>query len=254
MAFNFKDFIIGNLPYYFISQDTYKDNNGKGLLERYLGIFSSYIDEDIYPQINNYLNIIDASICEEKFLTHLSDVLGNPPDVFKNEEQYRNLLSYIVSIYKIKGTEDGYKLFFAILGFEVEIEEIIPNLNSNLYDGEDLYDNTSNYDIGQCQPCSLYNLKFYISSGEQMLDVSTVLLLQAAIDFNEPINATLGKLTYVLFLEDEMSISISDDYLLIGEEVELYDTGNIYDEEILLIRSSTTIKASTDLPSSITQI
>jgi phage tail-like protein len=255
MAFNFKNFIIGNLPYYIIANDSYKDSEGKGLLERYLGVFSDYIDEDIYPQIKDYLNVIDASICDEKFLNHLSDVLGNPPDIFKNEQQYRNLLSYIVSVYKIKGTRDAYELFFSIIGFKIEIEEIQPDLETFIYDGEGLYDNPIEYDNGRCQACSTYNIQFFPLLGDgSALNLNDIILLQAAIDFNEPINANLNTFTYILEVEDNMYITITDTDELIGTIPELYDTGEIYDEDSTPINSSSPLKASSSNPSSITEI
>lgn len=258
MAFTFKQFIIGNLPSYIIDQDSYKDAQGKGLLERYLGIFADYIDTELYPQINDYLNIVDASICGEQYLNHLSDVLGNPPDIFKNEEQYRNLLSYIVSVYKIKGTKAAYELFFNILGYKIEIEEVLPDLLSYIYDGNSDYDTEQLYDLGACESCSYYNIKFYplVQDGLE-LDLSNLALLKAAIDFNEPINAKLNNFTFVLDVEDIMDITIGEEAtgpILTGEVIQIYDNGEIYDENITIIKSSTSIRASTDLPSSIDNI
>ena len=235
MAFNFIDFIVGNLPNYFLEEDTYKDTDNKGLFERYMGMYGGYIDEELYPQINNYLNIIDASICDSKFLNHISDVLGNPPDVFKNEAQYRNLLSYIVSVYKIKGTKRAYELFFSILGFNIEIEEVEPVNAEYLYDNEGEYDKgdpLSVYDQTLCAPCSVYNIKFYFSdSSIELTDINILSLLDAAIKFNEPINATLGSLTMALFIEDTIDLDIIDEGVIITPEtVELYDTGNLYDD------------------------
>lgn len=254
MAFKFRDLLIDNLPYYYIEKDSYKDINGKGLLERYLEVFTGYIDKELYEPINNYLEIVDASICDEKYLNHLSDVLGNPPDIFRDEQQYRNLLSYIVSVYKIKGTKDAYELFFSIIGFRIEIEENQPDPETYIYDTTLLYDNLETYDHNQCENCSSYSIKFYPQVGDgTSLNLSDVVLLQAAIDFNEPINANLTAFSYVLELEDNIGISITDTIDLTGTAPELYDTGEIYDEDSTPINSSSSIKASTGLPSSSTE-
>ena len=255
---DFKTFILHDLPDYFYDKDTYKHSNGKGLFERYLVLFGEYIDTDIYEPINNYLNIIDASICEGKFLNHLSDVLGNPPDVFKNEQQYRNLLSYIVSVYKIKGTIDAYELFFNILGFDIVLTEEVPNVADSSYDYLNEYDGETQYDIDSCIPCSYYDIRFsYIDNPGELLDLNTLKLLRQAVNFNQPINAKLKALTYILVLTDSMNISINEEDTeptLIGEVLAIFDTDSEYDEQLETIKASTSIKASTGLPSSTTEI
>jgi phage tail-like protein len=199
----FKTFIFERLPYYFKSEDTYKDINNEGLLERYLSIFGSHLDEDLIPDITCYLNILDASICEEKFLTHISDSLGNPPDVFQTEAEYRNLLLYIVSMYKIKGTRDSYELFFSILGFDVLITEIAPIITDGItsrYDSDTItrYDSGSTldtYDLGECEPCSGYDVELTPKQGSNItLDQSMINKINEVIKFNEPINAKLRNL------------------------------------------------------------
>ena len=104
-GFAFQTFIQDRLPDYFRRNDTYVDENGDGLLLRYLSIFGDELDQEVIPTIECYLNIIDAQNCDAQYLTHISDVLGNPPDIFGDDDMYRNLLSYICSVYKIKGTK-----------------------------------------------------------------------------------------------------------------------------------------------------
>lgn len=228
---HFRDII----PLQIKERDTYKDSNDEGLYERYMALFGEYIDTDIIPEINCYLSIIDANVAEERFLNHISDVLGNPPDVFKNVEQYRNLLSYIVSVYKIKGTKEAYALFFAILGFDIEITEIEPGLSNPNYDSGRIYDAGSNldlYDQDSCHPCSSYSIVFsYRGTGEVLLDANLLNLLRAAITFNEPINAVLDSLTLRLVIEDIMSIGIIEEIESEIVPLPYYDTALNYDED-----------------------
>jgi phage tail-like protein len=233
---NFKDFIVSKLPRYFIREDSYKDNEDKGLLERYMALFGENIDDTMASEIEEYLNILDSSICEEKFLNHISDVLGNPPDVFNNEEQYRNLLSYIVSVYKIKGTKRAYELFFSILGFNITITELPLLVPSSNYDNDADYDSDVTvdlYDQNICQPCSFYTIAFYYKdNNEEVLEANTLNLLRAAIDFNEPINAKLKSFALVLNISDSFSIDISEEEpTTFLEPVNSYDTETEYDVE-----------------------
>ena len=118
---DFEDKIFGSLPIYFKREDTNKDVNNKGTFERYLSIFSDYLNDTLFPEATDYLDIVDAQVSPSKFLTHLSDVLGNPPDIFEDEARYRKILEFATTIYKIKGTIESYEFFFAILGYNVTI-------------------------------------------------------------------------------------------------------------------------------------
>ena len=204
---DFKTYLFELLPHYFKSEDSYKDADGKGLLERYLSIFGAHIAEEIIPEIVCYLNIIDSSVCEDRFLTPLSKSLGSPPDIFQSELEYRNLLTYIVSIYKIKGTRESYELFFNILGFDIVITEIVPvsvatvNELGTRYDSENeiRYDSDNpsfTYDLGTCEPCSQYDIELTPKVGT-FIEINNSLRnrINQTISFNEPINAKLGNLT-----------------------------------------------------------
>jgi hypothetical protein len=238
----FKVFLFDKLPAYFRRNDSNKDLQGQGTLERYMGILGSELDEEIIPLIENYLDIVDAQITPERFLVPLSDSLGNPPDISQNLDEYRNILSYIVTYYKIKGTEAAYQLFFSLLGFNVTITEIEPidilyDINL-LYDEDDilLYDS-------QCPTCSCYLIEFsnVADSNNNINPITpeTIALLHEAIEFNEPINACLDSLTHNIVLLDDLSLCIKENLIVntIGNNLYddslLYDDGNTYDDNIL---------------------
>lgn len=228
------DWFFRRLPTYYKMNDTYKDGSGRGLLERYMSTLDSEVLEQIFPNIYYYLENIDAQNCEPKFLNHISDVLGNPPDIFDDENKYRNLLSYIVSVYKIKGSIESYELFFDILGFKVEIEEVpLLNLNS-LYDNGGEYDSDefeSTYDKGRCQSCSYYDITLYHKDVNNFtIDQNIINNIREAITFNEPINAKLRNLTIGIILIDDITINITDGDITTQEMIPpRYDVGNEFD-------------------------
>ena len=215
----FKNFFKNQLTVYQRENDSYKDSNGEGIFERYMALFGESFDNEQASQIENYLDIIDASVCDEKFLTHISDVLGNPPDVFLNVDQYRNLLLYITNVYKVKGTSRGYLLFFYILGFDIEIEEIEPYVRPLKYDNGDEYDSADEFDTEEikfdretCQACSYYNIRIKrIDADNYDLDSALLIKMNDAIKFNEPINAKLGKFIIVIQIEDELELDELED-------------------------------------------
>lgn len=235
--FRFRDFMFSRLPLYFKVNDTYKNSEGKGLLERYLSAFGYELDFEIIPKLECYLEIIDASIAEPQYLNHISDVLGNPPDIFQDENIYRNLLRYILSVYKIKGTKKAYELFFQILGFNVLIEEIPPTQEEYNYDIAGEYDKgdiDSVYDQDLCQPCSLYRVIFTpINDSSASLTPELLSKLNDVIAFNEPINAKLDNLLYSVRFDDFISINAEEDKDYILEELPLYDTESEHDEDDL---------------------
>ena len=67
------------LPYYFKSNDTYKDNNGKGLLEKYLEIFGNYFEDIIVTDIKSLSDILDISNTDDIYLGYLWEFLGQLP-------------------------------------------------------------------------------------------------------------------------------------------------------------------------------
>lgn len=226
----FYNFFKGILPPYFIENDTYKDANGDGLLNRYLTIFGEEIDEELIPKIECYLNIIDSQISDSKFITHLSDVLGNPPDIFLDDTMYRNLLSYIVSVYKIKGTKKAYELFFSILGFDIELIEIPPGDDVVYYDKLNIYDDGKIYDQKLCQPCSMYDIIFYPHNQRDVnITPNIIQRLRDAIAFNEPINATLRHLIFKATISDTIGVDITEGTTEEVNIVDLYDIGDEYD-------------------------
>lgn len=98
--------------------------------------FSSIIDNiynipDIDKVPNEYLNYIAQTIGYER---EDSDLLG--------DASFRELIKNIIEIYRIKGTNYSFELFFNFLGFEATLQEFWfdkrfsdPNLNNNPYTG-----------------------------------------------------------------------------------------------------------------------
>lgn len=76
--------LIDFLPYYFKEKDSYKDDTGKGLLERFLELVGEYILDDsdrptsLMPNIDNILDIIDVDYTRAVYLDYLYEFLGSP--------------------------------------------------------------------------------------------------------------------------------------------------------------------------------
>jgi phage tail-like protein len=245
---SFINYLFSKLPKYFKEQDTYKDQNDQGLLERYLSIFGLELDEQVYPLIQDYLNNVDPLQADSKFLSSIAFNLGNPPDFTQDEHEYRLLLSYAITIFKIKGTAQSYNLLFQLFGLTCTIVEIeAPELIR--YDDNNLYDNSVIYDT-ECDGCTYYSL-FYGSVNDDCvpplfdatISESKVQRILDLIYFIEPINAKLLDLvrlykicedyeTYKVDGSNTVINDINEEISICTYKANIYDSSELYDSSV----------------------
>lgn len=139
--------LIDLLPSYFKEYDSYKDSNGKGLLEKLLNICGEYFQKENLAELDSFLENHSVSGIDELYVNNLWEFLGEFPllqsdtfnyvtfsQIFKGDNldeaksksriksnsvlqdlkspyTVRNILPYVISLYKIRGT----KRFFEIL-------------------------------------------------------------------------------------------------------------------------------------------
>lgn len=157
------NWLFSRLPQYFKSNDTYKDVNDEGLLERYLGIFCLEVDNGISPFLEDLPDITNASALTgltrdnpTELLIHISELFGNPPDIGTgesysgNEDDYIVLIRYIRQILQTKGTVQALIYYLAIYGYEIDtLTESAAN--ATMYDRvptANSYDSSGSYDVG----------------------------------------------------------------------------------------------------------
>lgn len=158
------NYLFGLLPSYFKENDNNKDVNSEGTLERFLEIFCNEIDAEVKPFLEgtgilfnaeNYDNLPSSD--KNKFLIHLSDVLGNPPDIFNDVDKYKNLLRHIFEIYKYKGSTRSLNNFLALLDWQIFDYFEIPG-TGNEYDIDLEYDGGCMFYDEACVSFSKYSL------------------------------------------------------------------------------------------------
>jgi len=158
--------LFGKLPQFFKENDSYKDGNGEGLLERYMEIFCAEIDNEVSPYVDELLDITDAEALSSltrdnptELLRHIAELFGNPPDIGTTatyaggpdpEPEYIVLIRYIRHILQTKGTTRSLMYFLAIYGYEVDsLTE--SSVTASHYDETPTvleYDSASEYDFG----------------------------------------------------------------------------------------------------------
>ena len=96
--------------------------------------------------IDNIVNITDIDKVGNDYLSYLVQILGyeQSDDKLLGKDSFRELAKNIVEVYKIKGTNYSFELFFNFLGFDVELREFYfdkrfadPGISINPYTGSD---------------------------------------------------------------------------------------------------------------------
>lgn len=202
---SFKDYLFNQFPIRYWEEDSYKNGQGKGLLQRLMESLGTEWDQELLPKLEGVSDINDLLTTDSKYLVHLAWFLGNPPDTFYDEARYRKLLQYLTDIIKVKGTEESYHRLFFLLGVTVTLTYIPPTIPK--YDGDFHHDTTVRYD-SECPSCSDYDLAISDPDGNLSLvgwalghyyttrAKEILALLDALIKYVEPINMHLRNLTY----------------------------------------------------------
>lgn len=188
----FKDFIKSLLPEYIIQEDSYKDLDGKGFIVRFLEIFGEELDEQYYNKIEELQDQLTPGLCQAVYLDYFAVMEGDFAVQLNNEYDYRQFLQYLLSIYQVKGRKLSYEAMLGALGLTVVLTEIEP-LGVNYDNPEINYDDEGVfYDIS-CATCSDYNLDI---TGPNPISPTLYQKILELIALVEPINATLGTITY----------------------------------------------------------
>nr|DAE96669.1 MAG TPA: hypothetical protein [Caudoviricetes sp.] len=155
--------LIEYLPFYYKDSDTYKDSNGKGILEKFLEICGTYFQDNIKKSIDNTLEHclkVDKDI-DDVYLNYIWESFGKFPfakpdskSIFNlSKEQKIDLIRYVISLYKIRGSRKFYEIIFRLYSnkdnlLELKnIEETSPDYLSDFRDGSISRDNTDSTDL-----------------------------------------------------------------------------------------------------------
>lgn len=152
--------LINFLPYSYKERDTYKVD-GKGILERFLELFGTYMEDIIIPDIDNALDNIDLDKAKDYYLNYLWEFLGELPfgysvliDKGKWDKYYdptdskanyeikrklweitqegsitlsdgttRRLLRYAITLIKVRGTTKFFEAIFRLYNLQCTIED-----------------------------------------------------------------------------------------------------------------------------------
>jgi len=186
--------------------DPYKDENNKGIIERFNEVIAEDIDDNIISLVNNLIpNIHNPKECFNRYVPLLEQMMGFDYDknliyFYKSLEWRRRLLQGALNRYAIKGTKRGYSVLFSMLGMETNIIEYYQSttFDTGTFDNPTkVFDNSSTNKTG-------YGV--YLTGGINFTDEVEAAVINI-IEFNEPINAELIEVTY-----NEQPVNLTGDF------------------------------------------
>lgn len=180
-------------PYYFKENDSYKVD-GKGLLERFLNICGNYFQQHPLADLDSFLENLDVNKTNIIFVQNFWKFFGElpfaqgpviDPEIFtktftgfnfdeaiskatrstepytgKDSIDYRSIIKYAISLFKIRGTQQFFEIMFRLYGMNVTIvlpegENPFLKDSTSRFDLEDSqYDKTTFDNYYRCQNCS----------------------------------------------------------------------------------------------------
>lgn len=170
----FRDYIFSNLfDHYYKANDTYQDSEGKGIFERFIDVCSGYFDTEVMPDIDNFMECLDVDKANPIFLNYLWEYFGFIPYAYgvltkgepyteENLENwvkedrgfptadFRLVLRYAISLYKIRGTQGFYEILGRFYGVTFTLTEVDEGTKQAVAqaigDGSVNYDTISHFD------------------------------------------------------------------------------------------------------------
>ena len=197
---NVREIILNKLPLYYLENDSYKDESGKGLLTRFLGMLGVELQENLVDPLHNLINELDPTTATEKFLGLLAYTVGNPIDLGGTAEDFRLRVTQALSLYKVAGTSRSYHLFFSLLGYRIRLRPHYPSVNNydeGLYydDFDESVQGTFQYDQDECaEYCVPYDIIIYVEPGDNSLTPEVLERISYALRDLEPLDAILNNL------------------------------------------------------------
>ena len=153
-------YFFKSLPDYFSLNDSYKDVNNRGLLERYLDSFQA-VSEQYITDVDNLPDHVFPATADLRFLDYISNYYGNPPDALGQPTLFADILSNITIINQLKGTFRAVQKFFSVLSIQVSM---IHTQNSEFrYDSGVQHDDVVMHDT-RCLLCSRYVMNITLPS------------------------------------------------------------------------------------------
>jgi len=194
--FSLKDKIFSLFGINSVHDDLFKVN-GKGFLQRYNEKLAEDFDENELDKTHHFSNyLINPDSLLTRFIPLRYESMGGYDSVLASiglrEIPMRRVLKYIIPLYRKKGTKIGYIAMFRMIGIDGTI--LIDEYESDKgFDSPITWDDTVRRLDGSDSTCSDYGIQLF---GTMAYSAALMNEIRSVVEFNEPINARLVRLTY----------------------------------------------------------
>jgi hypothetical protein len=170
---------------YHKANDSYKNANDEGLVERYVQTFGNDIDQNIIPLLDNFLeNNINPKGIIDNLLPYREQELGVNLVYDNTIAKRRQILQYWLRLVQIKATKRGYEACLRLMTFENLIIETVDVIT--------FFDNP--IPAPGCNACYEYDV--IVTATRNIINLAIVDAFFNITDWNEPINCHLRNFVY----------------------------------------------------------
>ena len=191
--FSLKNIIFGLFGVEAKLNDTYKDQNGKGIWERYNESVAEYYDESVDPLIVNiFENVLLPNTMFVRFLDIQIEALGNLPVISDDPAIKRKVIQYFNILGTIKGTLKSFEMLFSFIG--ITVDDVIDVDSGFTFDDDNATfdDPVRTFDSGNpC--CGTYELNL---SGNDPIDDDLENSINIINNYLKPINSEASVIRY----------------------------------------------------------
>lgn len=189
---NLSDTIFSFFGRYYKQNDSYKDNAGRGVYERFQRLMGEEYDENLSGKADNFVqNIVPPELMEDRFVPLWEQIWSMGTVIREDIAFRRSLLSFILPVYKVLGTMKAYNIVFSLAGFTSV--NVVPYGKAFTLDSSLQLDDPFRRLDTEATNFFDYRLEL---EGPMPDDGSTRQLIRLILEFVEPIYAQARVITY----------------------------------------------------------
>ena len=200
MSFSLKNRIFKLFGSYIEEKDSYKNSQGKGILQRYNEIVGEDYDLGTGEAIKNLMNLVYVpATVKSELIPYLQDMMGAAVYLGTGDDIKRKLIRYGNKINNLRGTRPGFEILFKFLGFNSSV--IIEHLAGGSFDDGNIDftytpltfdENVRTFDT-TCPSCSDISIQLF---GTIDLTDDVLKAIYRIVDYNKPIDVNIRLITY----------------------------------------------------------
>jgi hypothetical protein len=165
--------------------DSYKDVNGRGLLQRFIETKADDLDTNVLAPLDDFIeNTLLPNSIVQNLLPYREGELGVNLFFDNTIAQRRRVLQYFIRISQVKGTKRGYELCFRLMSFQ--------NLIINTVDTITYFDDP--HPVAGCNAC--YDYDVILTGSLLIITPDIVDAFFNIIDYNEPVDCDIRYVIY----------------------------------------------------------